>query len=808
MNKKNYSCLKIFLLSFIMMFLSLIPGIIAGHGYYMYAGDYAYQEVPFYYHVSEAVRNGQTGWEWFNNLGADFTGSFAYYSLGSIFFWLIGWIPSGQVIVLLMPFLMAVKAGTAALSSFIYIKRYVKKEYPAFIGAMMYAFSGFQLVSLVFYTFADVIALFPFLLLSFDMLVYENKRGFFALMTAVMAFTNYFFFFGEVVFIIMYYIILCVTGAVRFNIRRFLTIALESVIGVMISAVLILPAYYSVMSVGRATNYIYGVNMFSYDDNSILPKIIKSMFMIPDSPGYSTLFKSKYKSNNWATISLYIPCFALAGVWSYVLSDKKSLISRILLVCFVCVCIPVFNSAFYMFNSAYYARWFYMPVLFMCIATAKAIDEELDLKKGIVLQLSGLLILGLISLLPDKAVKKLTVSDAFDSNPDDRYSGVKWFSMSEMPIDFWQYIAFGLIAVLLVYGYNIKKQDVKIVKKITVLWMVLIVITSSIYLENSRSHLFLVNLTFQETALEYKPELDDDEFFRINDVNVSMMNNNFIWGYPMISSFHSIDTSANERFYTEVTGDFKESKCIYNKEDYPVFSLLSVKYLFNHSTGDDVNVENYPFDINGFELYDKQDHFYIYENKNFLPMGFMYDYYITDDELDKYIDDSEFDEEEQTTYRQLVMMRALVMEEEEAEKYSDYIKHLPEDMLEGLDEESFLSDCADRKNSSCTGFECDSYGCSARISATENGMLFFSIPKTAGWSVKVNGEETDIIPVHYGLSGIPVKEGDCAIHFEYTPPGRKAGMMVSLAGIVFLITYSLINLFTGKKEINTEKRGN
>jgi uncharacterized membrane protein len=40
--------------------------------------------------------------------------------------------------------------------------------------------------------------------------------------------------------------------------------------------------------------------------------------------------------------------------------------------------VPVFNSAFVLFNGSYYARWFYMPVLMLCVATASALEDRHD----------------------------------------------------------------------------------------------------------------------------------------------------------------------------------------------------------------------------------------------------------------------------------------------------------------------------------------------------------------------------------------------------------------------------------------------
>ena len=72
--------------------------------------------------------------------------------------------------------------------------------------SLLYAFSGFSQINLLFYHFHEVIALFPLLLWSLDRLVLDKKRGFFALIVGLSAILNYFFFVGEVLFVILYFL--------------------------------------------------------------------------------------------------------------------------------------------------------------------------------------------------------------------------------------------------------------------------------------------------------------------------------------------------------------------------------------------------------------------------------------------------------------------------------------------------------------------------------------------------------------------------------------------------------------------------
>ena len=191
-----------------------------------------------------------------------------------------------------------------------------------------------------------------------------------------------------------------------------------------------------------------------------------------------------------------------------------------------------------------------------------------------------------------------------------------------------------------------------------------------------------------------------------------------------------------------------------------------------------MNVEFTNVNLKGCSLYDKQGPYYIYKNDNFVPMGFMYDYCIDDVTLENYLDETIL-EEDRYQYKKLIMMRALVLTEEDKEKYSAYISDIPEEMLELLDENTYAGDCTDRSAQSCSYFEYNSKGYKADISCEKSGLLYFSVPCSEGWTAKVNGRTVDIIKAHYGLTAVPVEQGDNHIEFVYETPGLRTGIIIS-----------------------------
>ena len=164
-----------FLLGFTAFILIILPIIIYNGGYYIYYGDYNSQQIPFYNHAHEFIRNEGVGWDWGTDLGANFIGSYSFYLLGSPFFWLTIPLPQ-NLVTFSMPILLALKFGTASMTAYAFIRRFVRNKNAALIGGMLYAFSGFQAFNIFFNHFHDVTAFFPLMLIAMEERINNNRR--------------------------------------------------------------------------------------------------------------------------------------------------------------------------------------------------------------------------------------------------------------------------------------------------------------------------------------------------------------------------------------------------------------------------------------------------------------------------------------------------------------------------------------------------------------------------------------------------------------------------------------------------------
>lgn len=325
--KEKY--LAAFLLGFTAFVLVILPIIIYNGGYYIYYGDYNSQQIPFYNHAHEFIKNEGVGWDWGTDLGANFVGSYSFYLLGSPFFWLTIPLPQGLV-TFSMPLLLALKFGTASMTAYAFIRRFVRSKNAALIGGMLYAFSGFQTFNIFFNHFHDVTAFFPLMLIAMEERINNNRRGVFALSVALMGIINYFFFTGQAVFLIIYLLARLKSPDFNINWKKFFSLAAEAVIGVMIACVMLIPSALAILENYRINERLYGLDLIAYNDKTRLLRIIQSFFMIPDVPARPNLFSSD--SAKWASIGGYLPMFSMAGVIAFTKSRKKHWAKRIIIV--------------------------------------------------------------------------------------------------------------------------------------------------------------------------------------------------------------------------------------------------------------------------------------------------------------------------------------------------------------------------------------------------------------------------------------------------------------------------------------------
>lgn len=768
-NEKKLEIGKIFTIAIITATIIFLPFVIYDKGLFLLHGDFNVQQIPFYEMAHEAIKNGNTAWNFNTDLGANFVGSYSFYLLGSPFFWITLLFPTSFVPFLMAP-LLILKFGVAAVTSYAFIRRFSRTSSFAMIGGLLFAFCGFNVYNIFFNHFNEAVAFFPLLLLTLERAVVDKKRGEFALAVFLNLIVNYVFFVGEVIFLAIYFAVRCFDKNFRVNVKDILILILESVIGVFGGMFLLLPSVLAISGNVRITQLLLGWNFLLYNDVQRYPLILHNLFFPPDAPATSTFFPDS--DAKWSSVAVFLPLFTMTGVIAFFRSKKKHFTKILIIISVIIAFIPGLNSIFYGFNDSYYARWFYMPILMMCIMTVLALENrKSDFKYAIKFTLIAISVFSAIILIPSYKDGKIVVGG--------------------LPENALKFVISVVIAgaCLWIVNYLIKtyrkkpklfiNNSIYFVCLISVLYSVVVIIYGK---SISYSYEQVVDKGIHGAS---KIDLPKDEFYRV-DVYQGMDNWPMFWRLPTIQAFHSVVPPSTQEFYMSLGVD----RFVASRPDQSydgLRGLTSVKYLLaeDYVTGVDV--------VAGFEYMDTRGGFTIYENKYFIPMGFTYDKYITKETFNNY----------PQTERDKLLLKGILLDN--PEKYSDILTETRQSPLESISEYDYLNIARDRQKETAYNFTTNNEGFTANINLSKSNLVFFSVPYDKGFKAYVNGEQVEIEKANVGFMAVKGQPGENEIVFTYTTPGLKLGTIISIISLILFIIYIYINYIFKKRKNLTLK---
>lgn len=787
-----------FILGLFVAALMFLPGIIAGEGYFIFYGDFNVQQIPFYQNCHEAIKSGNINWSFTTDLGSNFIGAYSFYLLGSPFFWLTLLFPTSLVPYLMGP-LLILKFACASLTAYYYIRRFTMTPYAARTGALLYAFSSFSVYNIFFNHFHEAIIIFPLLLLSLELLWTENRRGIFALCVALSAVANYFFFVGMVVFCVIYWIVKLSSKAFKFKVGRFISLFVESLLGVALAAFLLLPSVLMITGNGRVSEFQVGWGGILYGKEQIYFQILQSLFFPPDIPAHPVFVP--HLGVKWSSIAAWLPVISTTAVFGFCISKRKHWLKRALCIMAFMSAVPVLNSAFYAFNDSYYARWYYMPILLMCLASAFTFeDESVDWKKGwkisAAVTLAVALVVGLFPKFENGKYILGLYTDAGEKNNIYFYR----FLLSS---------AIALLCVIICRGIiALRKNKKQMLRILTAVVCIISVIYGAVFIYSGQSHSADIGETVIDRLIEGKVELPEEaQNYRI-DVYDASDNTGMYLGLPTINAFHSVVSTSIMDFYDYI-GIERNVASRPDTSYVSLRSLLSVRYLLNPTNAKRFADERGVTEMPNYNYITTSGGYYVYENENYIPYGFSYDYYITEQECE-----AQFTEKERadvmlkalvvpddTDVSLLSSMQRLNIEELKAKQSGDGLSAIIEQQPD-IDAEYEISlkfdditlslDAAHLKETAASEFSYDNDGFYATVEREGSSLVFFSVPYDKGWSATVNGKETEIVKANVGFMAVEVGEGVSEISFKYTTPGLAMGIKISIGAFVLFLLYVLI----------------
>ena len=758
-----------------------VPYMILSEGYFTFYGDFNVQQIPFYQMCHNAIRTGNVNWNWFTDLGSDFVGSYAFYLLGSPFFWITLLFPNSFVPYLMGP-LLILKFAFAALTGYLYICRFTKTAYAASLGGLLYAFSGFSIYNIFFNHFHEAIIVFPLLLLSIELLITENRRGVFAITVAFCAITNYFFFFGMVVFSVIYFFVRLISKSIKVKMSRFLVFAFEAVLGLCLSAVLLVPALNAVMDNSRVSNILMGWNGITYGKEQIYLNIIQCFFFPPDLPARPVFFPDA--NVKWSSLGGWRPVFSMTGFFVWFKTREKSWLKRVLAICVLCAMVPILNSAFYAFNTSYYARWFYMPVLMICLATVMLTeDSTVDFSSGLrwtaAITLAFVLVIG---FFPQKNSDGELIFGLYTQSEDGMYMARFWIT---------SLIALICLPLQKLLFETLKSNRTRFYKSAITCVCAVSILYGNVFIALGRTHSYEVKDVMIDSLIEGNVYIDDDSEFRI-DVYDGVDNTGMYLGYPSINAFHSVVSPSIMEFYDYI--GVERSVASRPDTDIPAIRpLLSVKYLFNRIDSDSFVNDNGETLMPDYQYLKTSGNYYVYENQNYIPYGFSYDYYMSYEFCDTYSKNS----------RANLMLKAILLTDEQINKYGEYMTDIETLKNRGLYDygeitlsignTAIAADAAALRKTAADSFKIDNDGFTATVTRDKKSLVFFSVPYDKGWSATVNGKTVEVEKVNAGFMAVPVDKGVSEIRFNYSNSGLHLGIYITVGAAIVFVIYLLIS---------------
>ncbi len=749
--------LAAFLLNLAVGLIAVGTFIVSDNGYFALSHDFNGQEIAFNMFMNDAVKSGNLLWNWGIDIGSNFLETFSFYNVGSVFFWISLLFPADSV-PQVMGWIIILKYAVAGAVSACWFERHLNQKTVILTASLLYAFSGFQCGSIVFYHFQDQAALFPLLLIGLEELVEEKKHGRLLCACTINALCNFVFFVGEVIFLVIYYVVrylypVCAgKGAEKKKVKECLWAAascmLEGAIGTAVSGILLVPSISGILANSRIANHIDANAYLTMSTRDWLG-LIKAFF----TPAEGMNSYSCVVTGDWMTNMAYLPMFGMTFVIAYLLS-KKDWTASMLKICFFMAAVPILNSVFTSFSSGGYRRWYYMMIVFMALVTGKVLEEPKRYRIKAALFITLLIFVFYVWVL--KAAKWNREGEYLI------YYEKRFILLTAAAL---AGAVLSCLFVLIKPKYRMKAY-IAGTMGFCVFTLAFVVYKYRMTPDNTGIDFHSYEASFSESVAAYLTEYPEgmerevlpyryyfDEGIGHTYYNIAMTN-----ALPSINSFNSTVHPSITEFYDQLDiGRWTWSNGGYTG----VRELLGARYIYSAMEHGEYLYVGEIENSNGQKLIQ-------YENQNALPVGFTYDSYLTRSEFKHY----------EPTQKPIVMLRALIVEDEDEGEVSSCLRHFDSEEVGP----EYLAEAVGAHRDECSEqFEQGDNYFAAVINGNREKFAFFSVPYDKSWKARVNGEEARIFNIN-GLMAVKIGEGRNEIRFDYVYAPIKLGILCTAVG--------------------------
>lgn len=736
--------LQALLLSTVTALIIFVPFIIAGNGAFVVRDDYNVQTIPFTMAIQNYLSNGNPGgWCWNLDLGTSFIQGFSYYTIGSPWLWITLLFPNIPYIYI-AGWIYITKYIVASLTAFLYLRLFIKDGSWAVAGSLLYAFSGFQCTNLMFGIFHDVVALFPLLMYGIEVLLTRGIKHIFIISCFLNCLCNYYFFIGEVIFLIMYFLFRFSESSIKDTLKKAAICLACGLLGVCMAAVLFLPNVLYILGGSRhqAKPFLQSI---IWDAKGFL-FLVKGLLL----PGDTMHDHSAIMHGNWISAACYLPFVGIPPVIAY-MNKKRDRLSLFLKLLLLLSFSPLLMSVF-LLGAEYNYRWWYMMTLLMSLAAVKALNTPILHQE--IFKCS--IICAIIIVLFYAALKFLRFSAEENSL---LYHPGRTFIFILISLS-------GFVFMNLCIR-RAKQTCFFIISGICFFSVITGLLSMLLYRRGAETPERVKNLVTLGASLN-----EENPQYRFDTWENLLTCTGAASGIAGFSSTVSNSIRTFDDLFDSASTNFTTLKL----DIEGIHSLLGARYRLTENPNDGRVTRIYR---------EGQKTYYIIET-NACPIGFSLDNYILHDDL-MALDRNK---------RGIALLQAAVIEPSEEYLISPYAKRMTREQLHLEDSTDYLTGI--NLNHAVTDFSRNTAGFECKTSYVEDTIVYFSVPYENGWHAEIDGTSVQIISSG-GMILLPVQKGSHHIQFSYITPGYRTGFVISAVSILLFVIISL-------KEIRYKKK--
>lgn len=812
------------LLSFFLPFLACL-GICMGTGVYPFGSncilhiDMFHQYCPFFTELLNKLQNGGSlQYTWNLGLGSDFVALYAYY-LASPLNWLLVLWPKAYIIEF-MTLAILIKIGASGWSFFLYLREsycMVGKDgtmhrntaFPALVFSTAYALSGFVAAYSWDIMWMDNVALAPLILLGLEKLVKEKKVVLYYAALSVSILSNYYISIMICIFLVLYFVVLWIEQKEgRWKaLGRF---SLYSLLAGGTGAVLLIP---EMLALGYAES-----------SGAQFPEKVEWYFSLLAEFSRSCTVTDPYTGgDHWP--NLYAGAFCILLLFLYIFNTRirwKHKLPRLILIAFFLVSFAN-NYLDFIWHGLHFPNSLPGRQSFLYIFLILVIGfETIRMQKGIrYWHLAAALVLSLVILLGGALTTDESVTE---------------------PLSFFITGAFIICYVLLFVLIKISGKGRKQLMRQYLFGLAIaeLIINMAItgFYTTSRTA-YRSKMEDYAALLEHTKE--EDSFYRVEDPQRKTKNDNCLYGYPSVTEFSSLMNINVSHFYQSVYMEGGKNFYCYNGATPLTSAMFSVKYTFSDSPLEESPVRT---------LVATEGEQYLYENNYCLPFG----YILPDEVVEEWDNSMKYQISQLNSLAGMLgakenMLTSFtcdidvkngstdIMPKEEGYYFAVYQQCSSDSLTEKVssgrskkfsktthrylidlgycnsEDTITISNSKDemitftvyRLNLDSVAEACETLGrqtmtlekftdtkIEGGIDVTDDGWLMLTVPCESGWTLYVDGVETEITAFRDSFISVYLEEGTHQIRLSYQTPGLVAGGALSAFCICLFLLLHLV----------------